>query len=181
MRWPAWLLLALSPLGAQGSPKLSLPREDQEFRTHFQLRGSWPGAQLRDFAGSQVAGGAGFMMMFGRDPLRLQIRMDGDYYAGKASAQRVQTAGIGVEAVYWMPAWDFMTPYLSVGPAFQRWEIGGGDLPGQAPRSSNHLAGRFEAGVWFKGKVAASAGVLYGSFRQGKASANPYVALMLAF
>jgi len=181
LRHVVFALLAGLPLIAQGTPRFDIPGEDRGVQYHFQLRASKAGSALRDQVGNQIAGGGGFMALFGEEPLRVRVRMDGDNFPSQDGRQRVQTEGLGVEAFLFFTDGDAITPYLSVGPAFQRWEIGGGDYPGQAPRSLNKLAGRAETGVWFKERVGASIGVLFGSIDTGRKAASPYLAITFRF
>jgi|GEM_PF-3964397 len=168
-------------LQAQERPNLSLPRDQGDIQYHFQLRASRTGSALRDLAGSQVSGGGGFMAMLGEMPLRLRFRMDGDVFPATSGRQTVRTAGLGAEAVYLFPPMDRLEPFVSLGPAFQRWEIGTDSAPDTPKRSFNKAAGRLEAGLWFRERVCISLGLLCGKLENGHSTSNPYAAVTFRF
>ncbi len=178
----ALVLMALGiPLPAQARPNFSLPRDEKGIQYHFQLRTSRGGTGVRELAGNQVSGGGGFMAMLGDMPLRLRIRMDGDIFPASPGKQIVRTAGLGAEACYLFPASGSLEPFLSLGPAFQHWEIGADNDTGPAKRSLNKAAGRLEGGLWFRERVCLSLGILCGRLEQGHSTSNPYAALTLHF
>ena len=181
MRYLFTLLLLGPPLVAQNLQGLGLNRNSEGIHYQFQLRGSKAGSAFQDLAGDQVSGGGGFMAVIGDSPIRLRLRLDGDFYPSQNMHQRVDTQGLGVEAFLLLPASDTVTPYVSIGPTFQHWEFGGGDYLGQAPQSSNKLGARIEVGAWFKRRFAVSGGLFYGTFAPGKTAANPYLAITLQF
>ena len=181
MRYLLSILLLGSPLLSQGLQGIGLNRSSEGIQYQFQLRASKAGSAFRDLAGDQVSGGGGFMAVIGDTPLRLRLRVDGDFYPSQNLRPKVNTQGLGVEAFLLLPASDTVTPYLSLGPTFQHWEFGGGDYLGQAPQSSNKLGARIEAGAWFKRRFAVSAGLFYGTFVPGKTASNPYLAITLQF
>lgn len=182
MRASIALALAVCGLGgALQGQSLSIPSAPSDLRYHFQLRASRTGSGVRDLAGAEVAGGGGFMAMMGDMPLRLRLRMDGDCFPASSGKQTVWTAGLGAEAVYLFPEMDAWKPFVSLGPAFQRWEIGADTSQGRPRRSYNRLAGRAEAGFWFKERVCLSLGLLCGGLEDGHSTSNPYVAATLHF
>ena len=181
MRYLLTLLLLGSALLAQGPQGYGLNRNSQDIQYQFQLRGTKAGSAFQDLAGDQVSGGGGFMAIFGDSPLRLRLRLDGDFYPSQNGRPLVSTQGLGVEAFFLLPTGDTLIPYLSLGPTFQHWEFGGGDFLGQAPQSSNKLGARAEIGVWFRRRFAISGGLFYGTFAVDKTAANPYIAITLQF
>ncbi len=181
MRYLLALLFLGSALLAQNLPGLGLSRNSEGVQYQFQLRGSKAGSTFQNLAGDQVAGGGGFMAVIGDTPIRLRLRLDGDFYPSQNGRPKVNTQGLGVEAFFLLPESDTLTPYLSLGPTFQHWEFGGGDYLGQAPQSSNKLGARLEMGVWFKRQIAVSAGLFYGTFAPSRTAANPYLAVTLQF
>lgn len=166
---------------AQERAKLALPVDRSATQYHFQLRASRTGAGARELAGGQVSGGGGFMAMFGDMPLRLRIRMDGDFFPAASGKQAVWTAGLGAEAVFLFPAMDRLDAFVSLGPAFQRWEIGSDAPPATGKRSFNKAAARLESGFWFRERVCFSLGLLWGKLEQDRSTSNPYAAITFRF
>jgi hypothetical protein len=107
--------------------------------------------------------------------------MDGDVFPASSGKQTVWTAGLGVEAVYLFPAVGRLEPFVSLGPAFQRWELGGDVAPGPPTRSFNKAAGRLEAGLWFRERVSIALGLLCGKLENGQSTTNPYAAITFRF
>lgn len=180
---PYLLAFALGGGGllAQDLPRFVPPGERGDLQYHFQLRANRSGAGVRELSGSQIAGGGGFMAMFGEMPLRVRIRMDGDLYSADSGKQLVRTAGFGMEGVLLFPAADSLEAFVSLGPALQHWEIGADATPNTPKRSFNKAAGRLEAGLWFRGRFGLSAGILAGALENGLSARNAYAAVTFRF
>jgi len=175
------LVLGCPALQAQKASSHFAPADRDNVQYHFQLRASRSGSGVRELAGAQVSGGGGFMAMFGDMPLRLRTRMDGDFFPASSGKQTVRTAGLGAEDVILIPALDRMDAFVSLGPAFQRWEIGSDALPATAKRSFNKAAGRLESGFWFKNRICLSLGLLWGKLEKDHSTSNPYAAITFHF
>jgi hypothetical protein len=161
--------------------RITIPSAPSDVQYHFQLRASRTGPGVRELAGGETSGGGGFMAMLGDMPLRLRLRMDGDFFPAASGKQAVWTAGLGAEAVYRFPDMDTWKPFVSLGPAFQRWEIGSDTPQGLPKRSFNKLAGRAESGFWYKERVCLSLGLLWGRLESGRSTSNPYAAVTFRF
>ena len=173
------LILAL-PLGLQAQEKLKLDLASGGDGTlyQFQLRVVQAGSGLDGGVGRRTGGGVGVSALFGDSQLRLRVRMDWDGFDGKDGKGSVNTAGLGVEGVYFLPSFDWVTPFLSCGVAFQRWEVQqNATFPGAGSLISNRLAGRAELGLRFGRRTLLSLGVLTGKVGEGQSAVNPYVAL----
>ena len=181
MRYILVLLWVGTALAAQSEQGFGLSRDVGILQYQFQLRGSRAGSAFRELTGNQVAGGGGFLAVIGETPLRLRLRLDGDYFPSQNGQPQVSSQGLGVEAFLLFPSSTSLAPYLSLGPTFQHWEFGRGQFIGQAPQSSNRLGSRLEAGLWFKGRWALAAGLFYGTYAPGETATDPYLAITIQF
>ena len=167
-----------SSLLGQDKPYTGLATSDDGIVYQFQLRVVQAGRELEGVVGNRTGGGVGFSALFGESQLRLRVRMDWDGFDGREGKGSVNTAGLGAEGVYFLPSFDWVTPFLACGPAFQRWEVGQNDLfPGIRSKVSNRLAGRAELGLRLGRRTLLSVGVLVGKAGEGQTTANPYLAI----
>jgi hypothetical protein len=173
----ALLLSTTADLQAQGKPAFSPPRTEDGILYQFQGRVVYAGGGMEAFTDNRVGGGIGFSALFGSEPLRLRLRMDGEGFPGKNGKGAVSSYGLGAEALVFLPFGDRVTPYLSCGPAFQHWDFAQNDQFPMHSRTTNHLAGRAELGLRFGRRTLVSLGVLVGSTVDGKSAVNPYVAV----
>ena len=176
----AMVLVLGLPLGlrAQEKLKLDLGKGGDGTVYQFQLRVVQAGRELEGVVGNRTGGGVRFSALFGESQLRLRVRIDWDGFDGRDGKGSVNTAGLGAEGVYFLPSFDWVTPFLACGPAFQRWEVGQNDLfPGIRSKVSNRLAGRAELGLRLGRRTLLSVGVLVGKAGEGQTTANPYLAI----
>ena len=167
-------------LRAQEKPYTGLASSEDGTVYQFQLRVVQAGSGLDDVVGNRTGGGAGFSAMFGDMPLRLRLRMDGDAFEGKDGKGLVSTGGFGAEGVYFLPSYDWATPFLSCGAAFQRWDVSQNDVQtGDHSVVSYRLAGRAELGLRLGRRTLISLGVLIGKAGDGQTVTNAYLAVTL--
>jgi len=167
-------------LQAQDKPYTGLASSDDGTVYQFQLRVVQAGSGLDAVVGNRTGGGAGFSAMFGDMPLRLRLRMDWDGFEGKDGKGLVSTGGFGAEGVFFLPSFDWVTPFISCGAAIQRWDVSQNDeLTGMHSQISYRFAGRAELGLRFGRRTLLSVGVLIGTVGDGRTTANSYLALTL--
>jgi len=165
-------------LQAQEKMKLDLATGGDGILYQLQLRVVQAGSGLDSVVGRRIGGGMGFSALLGDSQLRLRVRMDWDGFEGKDGKGSVSTAGLGVEGVYFLPSFDWVTPFLSCGAAFQRWDVAQIDqFPGTRSKVSNRLAGRAELGLRLGRRTLLSVGILVGKAGEGQSAANPYLAV----
>jgi hypothetical protein len=175
----ATLALALAGgLGAQDKLNLGLIASDDGIVYQFQGRVVQAGSGMDSVVGNRTGGGVGFSAMFGDRPLRLRVRMDWDGFEGKDWKGSVNTTGLGADGVFFLPSFDWVTPFFSCGVAFQHWVIGeNNNLPGERSRTSNRLAGRAELGLKLGRRTLLSVGILLGKAGDDQSAANLYLAV----
>jgi len=172
------LLLLVGPgLQAQGKPDFPPSRSDDGILYQFQGRVIRAGGGMEAFTDNRIGGGIGFSALFGSEPLRLRVRMDGEGFSGKDGKGAVSSYGLGAEALVFLPVGDWVTPFISCGPALQHWDLAENDQFPAHSRTSNHLAGRVELGLRFGQRTLVSLGVLAGRTFDGRGAVNPYVAV----
>jgi hypothetical protein len=143
----------------------------------FQGRVIHAGGGMEALTGSRDGGGIGFSALFGSEPLRLRLRMDGEGFPGRDGKGAVSSYGLGAEALVFLPFGDRVTPFVSCGPALQHWDLAQNDQFPAHSRTMNHLAGRFEVGLRFGRQTLVSLGVLAGRTFDGGGAVNPYLAV----
>jgi hypothetical protein len=168
-------------LTAQSKPYQGGLPSDKAIIYSGQLRADQAGGGLNGVVGNRTGGGGGFSAMFGDTPLRLRIRMDGDAFSGLDGQGLVSTVGLGMEGVFFFPSFDWVTPYISLGAAFQQWNIMQAKETSTSSVATNHIAGRAEFGTRFGRTITLSLGVLAGSTVNGLTATCPYLALGISF
>jgi hypothetical protein len=178
----AFLAIGLtSSLTAQNKPNQGGLQGDSAIVYSGQLRVVRAGSDLEGVVGNRTGGGGGFSAMFGDTPLRLRIRMDGDAFSGMDGQGLVSSVGLGIEGVFFFPSFDWVTPYVSLGAAFQQWNIMQAKENSTSSITTNHIAGRAELGTRFGRSITLSLGVLAGSTVNGHTATCPYLALGISF
>lgn len=169
------LCTALAP--AQDKLNLGLSSPEDGIVYQFQLRAVRAGSGLDPVVASRNGGGAGFAAVFGDTRLRLRLRLDGDSFPGRDGKGPVSTFGLGAEGILFLPELGRLTPFLSMGAAFQRWSVAQEDRLPVRSRNASHPAGRAELGLRLGRRLALSLGVLVGKTLDDRTAANPYLAV----
>jgi len=145
-------------------------RADDAVAWQFNGRVSKPSGVVRDLGADATGGGLGFALVAGREPLRLRVRMDRDAYPG--SNGTVTASGLGAEAILVMPTADAWQAFVSLGPAFEQWQLGTSPA-----RTTNKAALRAEVGFLYKDHVGFCVGALTGPTLDGRRATCTYLGI----